>query len=101
MLKYVCHHTQLADTTPSITMAKSVLKSFLEMAVHGFFQGSNDSIPDYRTSNCAGFLPAVERRRRSVEGEDRSHVDLVATVLGALVGRQDCSRVLACRWGGG
>ena len=80
-----------------MTMAKSVLKTFLEMAVHGFFQGSNASIPHSGTSNAAGFLPAVERRRRSIEGEDRSHVDLVATVLGALVGRQDCSRVLACR----
>merc|ERR1712059_20363 len=48
-----------------------------------------------------GFLPAVERRRRrEVEGtESRSYMDMLVQGMGAFLGRQDCTEVIACRTG--
>jgi len=81
---------QAALTAPSeeepstVTSVKAAVRTFIETALHGFFYG---------------FLPAVERRRRSVAEEEKGLLDLVIEVLGSLLGVQDCSRLVACRTG--
>ena len=60
----------------------AALATLLETALHGFF---------------TGFVPAVERRRREAAGEERSYLDLAVTTLGAIVGRRNCTKVIACR----
>ena len=45
-----------------------------------------------------GLLPHVERQRREAVDERKTYIDVVLNFLGALVGRQQCSQILACRW---
>ena len=61
---------------------QAALATLLETALHGFF---------------TGFVPAVERRRREAGEEERSYLDMAVTTLGALVGRKNCTKVIACR----
>ena len=66
-----------------VSSLQAALATLLETALHGFFNG---------------FVPAVERRRREVAEEERSYLDMAVTTLGALVGRKNCTKVIACRY---
>merc|ERR1712226_184721 len=46
-----------------------------------------------------GFTPELERNRRSAGGEERSYLDMFIIAVGAFLGNQDCSKVVACRTG--
>jgi len=46
-----------------------------------------------------GMLPRVERIRREAESERRTFIDIFINFLGALLGRQQCSEIIACRTG--
>ena len=61
---------------------RAAIKTLLDTVMDGFF---------------SGFVPAVKRRRREVGEEERSYLDTAVTALGALVGRQNCTKVIACR----
>ena len=65
-----------------VATLQAALATLLETALHGFF---------------TGFVPAVERRRREAGEEERSYLDMAVTTLGALVGRKNCTKVIACR----
>ena len=45
-----------------------------------------------------GLVPHVERQRREASEEKRNYIDLVINFIGALLGRQQCSQILACRY---
>lgn len=44
-----------------------------------------------------GFLPHVERQRREAPDFKKNYIDIIFNFFGALVGRQQCSEILACR----
>ena len=44
-----------------------------------------------------GMLPRVERIRREARSERRTFIDVFINFLGALLGRQQCSEIIACR----
>jgi len=46
-----------------------------------------------------GMLPKVERIRREADSERRTFIDVFINFLGALMGRQQCSEIIACRTG--
>jgi len=46
-----------------------------------------------------GLLPKVERIRRDADSERRTFIDVFINFLGALMGRQQCSEIIACRTG--
>jgi len=46
-----------------------------------------------------GMLPRVERIRREADSERRTFIDVFINFLGALLGRQQCSEIIACRTG--
>lgn len=46
-----------------------------------------------------GMLPHVERIRREAHSERRTFIDVFINFLGALLGRQQCSEIIACRTG--
>jgi len=68
----------------TVTKLKVALKTLVETVVQGFF---------------GGFVPEVQRRRRAVGDEERSYLDTIFTAIGALLGFQNCSEVVACRAG--
>ena len=45
-----------------------------------------------------GFLPHVERQRREATDFKKNYIDIIFNFFGALVGRQQCSEILACRY---
>merc|ERR1712098_638311 len=71
---------------PAIKMLKNAVHTILETALYGFFHG---------------FLPAVESRRRrsSAPPEERGYLELLSMAGGALMGRRQCSHIIACRLG--
>lgn len=77
--------TKPHDLEPeTVIKLKAALKTLLETLIHGFF---------------GGFVPEVQRRRRSVGEEERGYLDTIFTTLGAVLGFQNCSEVVACRTG--
>ena len=44
-----------------------------------------------------GLFPHVERQKREAIDEKKTVIDIVFNFLGALMGRQQCSEILACR----
>jgi len=56
----------------------------LEVAVAGIFEG---------------LFPHVERQRREAVDEKKTIIDIVLNLIGALMGRQQCSQIVACRTG--
>eukprot|EP00092_Neocalanus_flemingeri_P019603 GFUD01021235.1.p1 GENE.GFUD01021235.1~~GFUD01021235.1.p1 ORF type:complete len:224 (-),score=52.72 GFUD01021235.1:276-890(-) len=67
-----------------VTVVKMALQKLLEAAVHGLLKG---------------FLPHVERQRREATEEKRTYLDIAINTVGALLGRQQCSEIIACRTG--
>jgi len=77
--------TKPLDWEPqTVTKLKAALKTLLETLIHGFF---------------GGFVPEVQRRRRAVGEEERGYLDTIFTAIGAVLGFQNCSEVVACRAG--
>jgi len=77
--------TKPLDWEPqTVTKLKVALKTLLETVIHGFF---------------GGFVPEVQRRRRAVGEEERGYLDTIFTAIGAVLGFQNCSEVVACRAG--
>jgi len=72
------------DDRPEVKTVKSALRILFETAWQGLYYG---------------FMPEVARHRRSVGVEERSHLDAAITFMGAFLGVQNCSQVMACRTG--
>jgi len=72
------------DDGPEVKTVKSALRILFETAWQGLYYG---------------FMPEVARHRRSVGVEERSHLDAAITFMGAFLGMQNCSQVMACRTG--
>ena len=76
------------DTINSIKTPKvveTVNEAFavlFEVAVAGIFEG---------------LFPHVERQRREAVDEKKTIIDIVLNLIGALIGRQQCSQIVACR----
>ena len=66
-----------------VKTVKQALQSLLEAALKGFVDG---------------FLPHVDRQRREATDDRRSYLDIAIGAIGALLGRQECSEIIACRW---
>jgi len=68
----------------ALIMVKTALQVVMETAIHSFLNG---------------FLPTVDRVRREADEEKKGYLDGVVYVVGALVGKKDCSNMIACRAG--
>ena len=70
-------------TTPKVIQTvKEAFSVLLEVTVSGLYEG---------------LMPHVERTRREASDEKKTYIDLVINFIGALMGRQQCSQILACR----
>lgn len=75
-------NTTLSSPTAVITTATEAFTVLMEVALMGLLEG---------------FLPHIERQRREATDVRRNYIDIVFNFFGALVGRQQCSEILACR----
>jgi len=75
---------QERQESEALKMVKTALQVVLETALHSFING---------------FLPSVERVRREAPTEKRSYLDGVVYVAGALLGKTECSNMIACATG--
>eukprot|EP00088_Acartia_fossae_P002780 TRINITY_DN1114_c0_g1_i3.p1 TRINITY_DN1114_c0_g1~~TRINITY_DN1114_c0_g1_i3.p1 ORF type:complete len:204 (+),score=52.28 TRINITY_DN1114_c0_g1_i3:70-681(+) len=75
---------QEREDSEGLKMVKAAIKVILETTIHSFING---------------FLPTVERVRREAEEEERSYLDGAVYLAGALLGKQRCSQMIACRTG--
>ena len=66
-----------------VKTVKMALQKLFEAALHGLVKG---------------FLPHVERQRREANDEERTYLDIAVNTIGALLGRQECSEIIACRY---
>ena len=66
-----------------IKTVKEAFATLLEVAVKGIFEG---------------MFPHIERQRREAIEDRKTIIDVVLNFFGALVGRQQCSEILACRY---
>merc|ERR1719205_164376 len=67
-----------------VKTVKQALQSLLEAALKGLVDG---------------FLPHVDRQRREATDDRKSYLDIAIGAIGALMGRQECSEIIACRTG--
>ena len=44
-----------------------------------------------------GFLPNFEKQRREAREGDKSYLDVLVLIIGALLGKQSCTNMMACR----
>ena len=44
-----------------------------------------------------GFFPHVHRQKRSAEGSKRTILEWFINLIGALLGKEECTKILACR----
>jgi len=79
----VAENTDLKQVE-GMDMIKNGIKVVLETVIHGIING---------------FLPTVERVRREADGAKRSYLDGVVSVVGAVMGKQECSNMIACSTG--
>ena len=66
----------------TITRLKNALSLLYDALVDGWF---------------FGFIPHFERQRREARYEDRKYLDLLVISIGAILGKQNCSNMVACR----
>ena len=66
----------------AVTTLKTALGMLYDSLVDGVFKG---------------FFPHVERQRREASDERRAYLDMAVTTIGAVMGKQNCSRMIACR----
>ena len=79
------HESNVNISTPlplALQTASDVFNVVVEVALMGLLEG---------------FLPHVERQRREAKDFKKNYIDIIFNFLGALVGRQQCSEILACR----
>ena len=79
------HESNVNISTPlplALQTASDVFNVVVEVALMGLLEG---------------FLPHVERQRREATDFKKNYIDIIFNFLGALVGRQQCSEILACR----
>ena len=69
-------------TPKVIQTVKEAFSVLLEVTVSGIYEG---------------LMPHVERTRREARDEKKTYIELVINFIGALMGRQQCSQILACR----
>eukprot|EP00092_Neocalanus_flemingeri_P019605 GFUD01021237.1.p1 GENE.GFUD01021237.1~~GFUD01021237.1.p1 ORF type:complete len:208 (-),score=47.44 GFUD01021237.1:226-849(-) len=67
-----------------VKIVKTALQTLFEAAFKGLVNG---------------FLPHVERQRREATDDTRTYLDIIMNTIGALLGRQECSEIIACRTG--
>merc|ERR1712133_36962 len=67
-----------------IKTVKEAFSTLLEVAVKGIFEG---------------MFPHIERQRREAIEDRKTIIDIVLNFFGALIGRQQCSEIIACRTG--
>ena len=67
----------------TITRLKNALSLLYDALVDGLF---------------LGFIPHFQRQRREAQEREKNYLDLVVIIIGALLGKQDCSKMIACRW---
>eukprot|EP00092_Neocalanus_flemingeri_P056328 GFUD01066752.1.p1 GENE.GFUD01066752.1~~GFUD01066752.1.p1 ORF type:complete len:212 (-),score=51.51 GFUD01066752.1:110-745(-) len=67
-----------------VKTVKTALQTLFEAALKGL---------------VSGFLPHVERQRREATDDTRTYLDIIMNTIGALLGRQECSEIIACRTG--
>ena len=65
-----------------IKTVKEAFSTLLEVAVKGIFEG---------------MFPHIERQRREAIEDRKTIIDIVLNFFGALIGRQQCSEIIACR----
>ena len=65
-----------------VKTVKHALKTIFEVAMKAFSHG---------------LVPHVERERRSAEGSKRTYLEWFINFVGALLGKQECTKILACR----
>jgi len=75
---------QTKEDSDGLKMVKTAIKTILETTIHSFING---------------FLPTVERVRRDAPDDERSYLDGAVYLAGALLGKQRCSQMIACRTG--
>jgi len=68
----------------ALVMVKTAMQVIMETAIHSFING---------------FLPTVDRVRREANEEKKGYLDGVVYIVGALIGKKDCSNMIACRAG--
>ena len=66
----------------AVTTLKSALGLLYDSLVDGVYKG---------------FFPHVERQRREARDAKKVYLDVAVTTIGAVMGKQNCSRVIACR----
>ena len=66
----------------AVTTLKSALSLLYESIWEGVFKG---------------FIPHVERQRREAEGDRQVYLEMAVTTIGAVMGKQNCSKMIACR----
>ena len=67
---------------PAVSSLKAALSLLYDSLVDGVF---------------GGFFPHVERQRREATDEKRAYLDMAVTAVGAVMGKQNCSKMIACR----
>ena len=85
MLENEVSSSTIHSIPPAPKVIKTVKEAFstlLEVAVKGIFEG---------------MFPHIERQRREAIEDRKTVIDIVLNFFGALVGRQQCSEILACR----
>ena len=65
-----------------VKTVKHALKTIFEVAMKAFSHG---------------LVPHVERERRSAEGSKRTYLEWFINFVGAILGKQECTKILACR----
>jgi len=73
-----------AVRSEALILIKEAIRTILDTVLHAIFDG---------------FLPTVDRVRREADGEKRTYLDMLYNLVGAVVGRQRCGDVIACRMG--
>ena len=71
------------STPKVIQTVKEAFSVLFEVTVQGLYEG---------------LMPHVERQRREADEEKKTYIDLFINFIGALMGRQQCSQILACRY---
>ena len=66
---------------PAVSSLKAALSLLYDSLVDGVF---------------GGFFPHVERQRREATDEKRAYLDMAVTAVGAVMGKQNCSKMIAC-----
>ena len=69
---------------PAVSSLKAALSLLYDSLIDGVF---------------GGLFPHVERQRREATDEKRAYLDMAVTAVGAVMGKQNCSRMIACRTG--